>query len=120
MKGRHSAKLLRQIDDIIQYAENNNKQGYILAVDYKKCFDSVSHSYIDYAFKSFGFGINFTRWVQLLTRNGKSCVNNGGWLTKFYNLEQGLKQGCPCSPLTYLVVAELLSLKTKQNKWLKY
>ena len=51
--------------------------------------------------------------------NGQSCVNNGGWLTKFYKLEQGLKQGCPCSSLTYLVVAELLALKIKQNVVIK-
>ena len=82
--------LLQKINDIIKYAENNNKQGYILAVDHKKCFDSVSHNYNDYAFKSFGFGIDLTRWVQLLIPNGKSCVNNGRWLTKFYKLEQGL------------------------------
>ena len=60
-----------------------------------------------------------TKWVALLMNKGESCVNNGGWLTDFYNLQQGLKQGCPCSPLTYLLVAELLALKIKQNQTIK-
>ena len=94
LKGRSAAQLLRQIDDLIAYAESNNIQGHILAVDYHKCFDSVSHKYIEHAFQKFGFPETFIKWMQILMRNGKSCINNGGWLTDFYKLEQGLKQGC--------------------------
>ncbi len=119
MKNRNSAQMLRQIDNITEYAELTKIKGYILAIDFHKCFDSVSHKYIVYALSKFGFGDYIIGCIKMLMVNGKSCINNGGWLTPFYELEQGLKQGCPCSPLTYLIVAELLALKLKQNNIFK-
>ena len=119
MKGRNSASLLRQIDDIINLAREHNHIGYLFAIDFQKCFDSVSHPYIIYALKQFGFKNNYISWVKTLIANSKSCVNNGGWLTEFYSIEQGLKQGCPLSPLLYLAVAELLALKIKQSTQIK-
>ena len=119
MKGRNPASILRQIDDILQYAEDHKKIGYMLAIDFKKCFDSVSHKYVKYAFQLFGFGNYFSHWIQTIITKGQNCVNNGGWLTNYFNLEQGLKQGCPAAPLIYLVIAELLSLNIKQNSKIK-
>ena len=119
IKSRGASQLIRQIDDIIQVAEEESVSGHLLSVDYKKCFDSVSHKYILFAVKQFGFRENFSSLIEILMRGGKSCINNGGWLTEFYELNKGLKQGCPCSPLTFLLVAEILTLKTKQNKNIK-
>ena len=116
MKGRNSSTLLRQIDDLLEYAENKNISGYILAIDYQKCFDSVSHEYTILSLKKFGFKPNFISLIKLLISNSECCVNNGGWLTDFYYLRQGLKQGCPLAPLTFLIVSEILSLKIKQNR----
>ena len=116
IKGRNIAQAIRAINDIIEYHETNMKEGYLLAIDFQKCFDSVSHTYVKYAMQKFGFKENLIKWVMLITKNGESCINNGGWFSNFYNLEQGLKQGCPNSPLSYLLVAELLSLKIKQTR----
>ena len=119
MKGRSAAHLIRQIDDIIHFSEKNEIPGYLFSIDFHKCFDSVSHEYIEYAFQLFGFKEGFRSMVATLTSKGKSCVNNGGWLTDFYSIERGLRQGCPLSPLSYLLVAELLALKVKQNTAIK-
>ena len=116
IKGRNIAQAIRAINDIIEYHETNMIEGYLLAIDFQKCFDSVSHDYLKFAMKKFGFKENMIKLVMLITNNGESCINNGGWITNFYKLEQGLKQGCPNSPLSYLLVAELLSLKIKQTR----
>ena len=41
MKNRNSAQMLRQIDNLTEYAEIENIKGYLLAIDFHKCFDSV-------------------------------------------------------------------------------
>ncbi|GFR75322.1 reverse transcriptase [Elysia marginata] len=119
MKGTNIAQTIRQIGDVLQMAKIKGTSGYILALDFSKCFDRVSHDYIVYSLQKFGFGENFIKWIRILMSNGRSCINNGGWLTDFFDLEQGLRQGCPMSPLLYLVAAELLSLKIQQTPTIK-
>ncbi|GFR91902.1 Pol-like protein [Elysia marginata] len=119
MKGRNIAQTIRQIDDVLQMAKIKGTSGYILALDFSMCFDRFSHDYVVYSLQKFGFGENFIKRIRILMSNGRSCINNGGWLTDFLDLEQGLRQGCPMSPLLYLVAAELLSLKIQQIPTIK-
>ena len=44
----------------------SGKAGYLLALDYCKAFDSISDDFIIEAFKLFGFGEQFTKWVKTL------------------------------------------------------
>ena len=53
------------IDDTIELLKSNQNPGILLAVDYKKAFDSISKEYMLYAFKTFGFGNNFIKWVKV-------------------------------------------------------
>ena len=42
-------------------------------------------------------------------------MKNNGWISKTINMTRGIRQGCPISAILYLFVAEILSLKIKQN-----
>ena len=45
----------------------------------------------------------------------KSCVQNGGWLSSWFPTERGIRQGCPPSPLLFIVAVEILTIKTRNN-----
>ena len=47
-----------------------------------KAFDSISKYFIIEAFKLFGFGEQFTKWVKTLFSNTFSSINYGGWLSE--------------------------------------
>ena len=63
---RDVANNLRVIDDVIEYLKLTNKPGVLLALDFKKAFDSISKKFMITAFRRFGFGEQFIKWVVVL------------------------------------------------------
>ena len=47
------------------------------------------------------------------------AVNQGGILSSFFNTERGCKQEDPISPYIFILCAEILALKIKQNEKIK-
>jgi hypothetical protein len=103
VKGRKVSTMIRLIDDTIEMMNSTNKPGILLAVDYKRAFDSISKDFIIWAFKRFGFGDYFVRWIQVLTANTESCINYLGWLSESFPVNSGIRQGCPFSLLAFIV-----------------
>ena len=56
-----------------------------------------------------GFGACFVSWVDLFYSGVKSAVKVNGYLTQFFKLTRGVRQGCPLSPLLYVLYAEVLA-----------
>ena len=48
-----------------------------------------------YTFKKFGFGPDFVKWVSVLMADAKDCVAYCSWLSKYFAVEAGTRQGCP-------------------------
>ena len=115
IKGRNISTVLRTIDDTINYLNHTGKAGYLLALDYRKAFDSLSKSYLLHVFDVFGFGPDFQRWVHILTNNSQSCINHGGWLSEPFDVNCGIRQGCPFSPLAFVLAVELLAVKIRSS-----
>ena len=45
----------------------------------------------------------------------KSCVAYCGWLSEYFAVEAGIRQGCPVSPLAFVLAVELLAIKRRDN-----
>ena len=45
----------------------------------------------------------------------QSAVINGRFLTNYFNISRGVRQGCPLSPLLSILAAELLAVKIRQE-----
>ena len=119
VKGRSIENHIRAIDDIIQHATAHNSQGMMVSIDFQKAFDTVSHGSIISALKIFNFGDTFINLVRVLLSNTESCIQNGGWLSKWFKVQQGIKQGCGVSPILFILTAELLAIKIRNNKKIK-
>ena len=116
LKGRSISDHIRTLDDVICVTDQNNKVGMIVSLDFAKAFDSIDHSTIIGALEKFKFGNNFIHMIKTLMNKNVSCVQNGGWLSGFFLIERGIKQGCCVSPLLFLLVAELMALKIRNNR----
>ena len=116
LKGRNITTVIRTIDDVINYLNVTKKCGYLLALDYQKAFDSISKSFMLEALKVFGLKEQFQKWVQIITKNTFSSINHGGWISSPFNLECGIRQGCPFSPLAFILAVELLAIKIRNSK----
>lgn len=115
LKGRNIATILRTIDDVISYLNTTGKSGYLLALDFNKAFDSISKQFLLDSFGAFGFGEEFIKWVKILMKGSNSCINYGGWLSESFDVKCGIRQGCPFSPLAFVLAVELMAIKIRNS-----
>ena len=115
IKNRNISTVIRTIDDVVNYLNKTGKVGYLLALDYAKAFDSISKDYLLHIFETFGFGNEFQKWVKVLTNKSQSRINHGGWVSESFNIDCGIRQGCPFSPLAFVLAVELLAIKIRNS-----
>ena len=114
--GRHITDNIHIVQDLIDLINKNEEKAALLFFDQEKAFDRMSHKCIIKALKKFGFGENFIKWVRILTNGTKSFVKVNGFETTEFDIERGLRQGCPLSPLLYVIVAEVLGIEIRGNR----
>ena len=97
----------------------HNITGLLLFLDFKKAFDTVEWSFIWKTLGSFNFGSSLLSWIKLCYRNIESCVLNNGWASNYFIPERGVRQGCPLFPNIFILCAEILANKIRENKDIK-
>lgn len=51
--------------------------------------------------------------------DAKSCVAYCGWISEYFAVEAGIRQGCPFSPLAFVLAVELLAIKIRHCENIK-
>ena len=115
IKGRNISTIVRLIDDVIEYIQVNNKTGAVVALDYTKAFDTINKKFLVELFKIAVFGPEFIQWVTVLMHGTESCVS----YCAFFPVDTGIRQGCPFSPLAFVLAVELLAHKIRQSTEIK-
>ena len=96
--------------------EGNSKiKGYLLNLDFHKCFDKIEYSAILGSLEYLGFGPQYRKWVNLLLEEFQSCTSNNGFFSEYFQVTRSYHQGCPLAPLLYLACGEVLSREIRQN-----
>ena len=119
ISGRYIGENTRLVYDLMQLVDENNIPGLLLLIDFEKAFDSLSWSFMQKVLSSFNFGPSIIQWISTFYKNTQVAVNQGGNLSSFFNTERGCKQGDPISPYIFILCAEILALKIKQNEKIK-
>ena len=87
----------------------------LLSLDQEKQFDRVDWSFFRSTLYALGFGQSFVGWVDLFYYNSCSAVNVNGYISSFFSLSRGVRQGCPLSPLIYILVPEVLACNLRAS-----
>ncbi|KAI8478584.1 hypothetical protein Bbelb_436820 [Branchiostoma belcheri] len=111
-----SVTLLR---DVAEYVNSKNLPCVFLALDQEKAFDRVDHRYMVEVLDKLGFGPNFQRWIRALYTNVTSKVLVNGFLSDPVNIGRGVRQGCPLSPLLYVLCLEPLAATIRADPDIK-
>lgn len=81
----------------------------ILKIDLSKAFDRVNWLYLRMLLTHLGFPYSFIKWIFCCISNVSFSVLINGSASPFFHAERGLRQGCPLSPLLFLLIMEGLS-----------
>ena len=87
--------------------------GFLVAMDIEKAFDSLDHDFLILTLEKYGFGKSFILWANILVRDQESCVINGGATTKCFLLRSGARQGDPISIFLFILALEILFILIK-------
>ena len=117
--GRYIGENVALLRDVVTYATSSGTPVAILSLDQEKAFDRVDWSFLHDTLQHMGFGPSFTRWFTIFYTDVRSAVKANGHISQFFHLSRGVRQGCPLSPLLYVLYAEVLACTIRANPTIK-
>ena len=111
--GRFIGENVAFIRDVVDYCSLSSTPAALISLEQEKAFDRVDWSFLRSVLISMGFGPSFVKWVDLFYCNSRSSVNVNGYISNSFPLSRGVRQGCPLSPLLYVLVVEVLACNSK-------
>jgi exonuclease III/nitrogen regulatory protein PII-like uncharacterized protein len=104
---------------IISHLEELQTDGLLMCIDFEKAFDTVEWDFITKCLKEFNFPPKFTSWVQILYNGISTCTQNNGHSSEFFLPSRGVRQGCPLSPILFVIAVEFLAISIRNNEKIK-
>ena len=97
------------LHEVVHKINHRGLGGAVLSLDQEKAFDRVDWSYLLRVLHRMNFGDSFRQWVSLFyTKISSSVLINSERSDSFF-VSRGVRQGCPLSPLLYIIISETLA-----------
>ena len=105
------------VNELIKHADRARSAIYMMSIDLRDAFGSVSHDLIKYALRAKGFGDDLIAVIMDAYRNATTrYVVNGGTSDPIF-INRGVRQGCPLAPTLFnLCIEGLLERLTRQTE----
>ena len=106
IQGRLIGQNIRLIEDVINEMDDEN---VVLLLDQQKAFDRVEWDWLFSVLHAFDFGEKFISWIRIMYKNMKSAVTTNGYVSSYFPVTRGIRQGDCLSALLYIIQAEPLA-----------
>ena len=116
IKGRTIQDCLHLVRTIVEKLDGN---AGLINLDQSKAFDRVDHAFLDSVLSAAGFGLHFCTWIRLLDASPGVMVEVNGVMSEPFTLTRSIRQGCPLSPMLYILALESFLRKLKANPVLR-
>ena len=109
LPNRNIAEQIKTAKLLINYAEINEEDGAIIALDQEKAYDKISHKYLWQTLKKFNIPEEYVKIIRSLYEHAQTTVILNGELSEPFNITRGVRQGDPLSCLLFNLAIEPLS-----------
>ncbi|KAL3692711.1 hypothetical protein R1sor_006362 [Riccia sorocarpa] len=107
--GRNILTSVLTCNEAVHEAKKSGKDYILLQLDFKKAFDSVCWRFIMEALEPFGFGVQFLKYIKAILGTASSSIIVNGIRSKPVKVSRSVRQGCPLSPLLFILVTQTLT-----------
>ena len=115
MRKRYISNNIQLVLDIIDYSFLCPDDSFIFFLDFHKAFDTVEHNFIFQNIEKFGFGDFFCKAIRTMYSKGNSSIRLKNGTSPRFELQRGIRQGCPASPHLFILCTQLLSTHIKNS-----
>lgn len=116
MTGRYIIDNIRLVLDLLDYSDLISENSFILFLDFQKAFDSLEHNFLFKTLDLFNFGEHFKKSVRTLYSAANSSIKLPHGTTSRFNVECGIRQGCPLSAFLFLLPMQILAYFIKSSR----
>ena len=102
--------------EVLHFFKLKKKSALILKLDLTKAFDRVNWTFIRLILIQIGIPLVGVNWILGCISSTNFAVLVNGSPSSFFSASRGIRQGCPLSPLLFILVIEGLSLLIEDAK----
>lgn len=100
---------------LVEYAEAEEQNGVIVALDQEKAYDRIDHTYLWAVLRHMNFPETFITTVRALYSAATSAVMVNGTLSRPFAITRGVRQGDPLSCLLFDLAIEPLAAALRSS-----
>ena len=115
VKGRSIQDNLHLIREVLEGIEDDTEAA-LISLDQSKDFDRVDHRFLASVFETVGFKPEFRRWMSMMYHNPQAVVQVNGRRSEVFAIERSVRQGCPLSPLLYVLALEPILRRLRDER----
>ncbi|PKU78251.1 Putative ribonuclease H protein [Dendrobium catenatum] len=98
-----------------EFNGTSSRKFFCAKLDIRKAFDSLSWDFLISRMRDKGFPEKFIAWVKCCIQDVPFSICINGSLHGFFTSKAGLRQGCPLSPLLFVIAMDALSCSLEEG-----
>ncbi|XP_050211912.1 uncharacterized protein LOC126662068 [Mercurialis annua] len=92
--------------ELIHLAHRRRDQMFLIKLDFKKAFDSISWDFILKMLVKMNFSTTWIKWIASFFDSAQLSVLINGSPSQNFKMERGVRQGDPLSPMLFVLAVE--------------